>query len=279
MSQIYDHIHAKHESALKNGDPVLPILHNAGFFSCSSIALEDLLVYYNTHKRLPETFDRSYQYLNYKGHPSQNLIPYYFREEESEIPFIKKIDVTLIKEAEPQFSDYKFLCHDDLKPFLDKYFTPSEKVMLMANTLKAKYDLLFSNTCAVFYRGNDKNRETKIGSYEEFISRAKLVQQANPGIQFLVQPDETEFLDAFLAEFPDSVYFSETPHMRKKDSVIFNELPQHKRAEYGAWFFAALLNISQCKHVILHSGNCGIWTCLYRGNSINVHQWLNDKWL
>ena len=57
------------------------------------------------------------------------------------------------------------------------------------------------------------------------------------------------------------------------------ETPQAERAEYGAKFFAAVFCLSKCKHLITHSGNGSFWAVLYRGNTENVYQILNNKWL
>lgn len=258
----------------------LTITHTeAGFFSCSTVALLDIINYFNTHKRLPDVVDRSAQYMHYKSYPEQDLIPYYFDENDIEIQFYKEIPIPYDCMS-IQFEDYRKLPFSYLRPFVEKYFNESFEVFAITCELRSKYKIntdYANDTCAVFFRGNDKQRETTIAPYEAFINKAKEIKAANPDIRFLVQPDETEFLEAFLEEFPDSIYFEETPHMRKKDSCIFYELPQAERAEYGAKFFAAVLALSQCKHLITHSGNSSLWSVLYRNNAENVYQFYNDR--
>lgn len=258
----------------------LLIIHNAGFFSCNSIALMDILIYFNTNKGLPEVVDRSQQYGNYKSTAMDNLIPFYFRETHTRIGYHGDVQITH-EPADFQFTDYRKLCFKDLRPFIYKFFRPSNHVLDIVSHYEWKYQLDYENICAVFYRGNDKNRETTIAPYEEFIGKAAKVLESNPDIKFLVQPDESEFLEAFTNTFGAEhvICFDETPHMPKKDSAMFFELPQAERAEYGAKFFAAVVCISKCKHLVTHSGNGGLWAVIYRGNGNNVHQWLNDKWL
>ena len=256
---------------------ILVVIHNAGFFSCSSIALQDIMIYYNEHKQLPNVVDRFAQYGFYKKDATDNLIPFFFKEDNSfGITIGHPVKITSARE-DPQYSDYKLLDFKDLKPFIDKFFTPSDYVQETVFWMKEKYHIDLDNTCAVFYRGNDKNRETTIAPYEEFILKAKEIQAQNPDIWFLVQPDETEFLEAFQNEFTNVFSFKETPHMRKQDSAMFFELPIPERAEYGSKFLSAVLVMSQCKHLITHSGNGGLWSVIYRGNGDNVYQWLNDK--
>lgn len=259
---------------------ILKTIHNAGFFSCCSIRLLDIMVYFNEHRGLPHIVDSSDQFMHYKGYPGENLIPYYFMESnDSHIPYSRRMEMTFATE-EPQFSDYKKICFEDTLPFVYKFFTPSETVGNFSYYLREKYNIDYDNTCAVFYRGNDKNRETSIASYNIFIDKAKEIKQQNPGIKFLVQPDEGKFLMEFYRHFPeDTIWFTETPYTDNRDSCMVFELPQPQRKEYGAKFFAAVLCLSRCKHLITHSGNGSFWSVLYRGNTDNVYQWLNDKWL
>lgn len=260
----------------------LKITHNAGFFSCCSIALTETMIDFNINKSLAEV-DRTKQYSNYKTDNKQNLIPLYFNEGAQGIPYNGEVRLTTDK-TYFQFSDYRLLCFDEVKPFLDKFFTPSQHVLDIVKMYEEKYQIDYENTCGVFYRGNDKNRETTIAPYEEFIGKAINVEYSigrwgTNDFNFFVLPDETEFLEAFNAALPMAFTFDELPHMRKKDSAMFFELPLNERAEYAAKFLAAVIVMSKCKHLITHSGNCGMWAVLYRGNTDNVHQWLTDRWI
>lgn len=253
---------------------VLKITHNAGFFSCCSKRLEGIVWFFNKNKFLPDQVDSREQFSSYKSDPLYDLIPLYFKENDIKIEYKHSIDFY----NDMQFLDYKGLDFDGLKPFVEKYFTPSEHVKGIVSFYEKKYSIDYSNTCAVFYRGNDKFTETSIATYESFISKAREVKKQNHGIKFLVQPDETEFLGTFLKEFTDSIFFEETPHMNKKNSCMFLELPRDERAEYGAKFFSAVIVLSKCKYIITHSGNGGLWCLLYRGNCKNIYQWLNNSW-
>jgi hypothetical protein len=177
-----------------------------------------------------------------------------------------------------QFLDYKGLDFTGLTPLIEKYFSPSEHVASIVSLYEKKYYIDYENTCGVFYRGNDKSTETSIATYESFISQARPIKEQNPDILFLVQTDETEFLEAFEKEFPGTITIEEIPHMHKKSSTIHDELPRQERAEFGANFFAALLIQSKCKYLVTHSGNCGLWAVLYRGGCDNMYQWLNNSW-
>lgn len=259
----------------------MKITNGVGFFSCGNVALLEIINHYNKYKGLPDVCDRSEQYAHYKANPRQDLINYYFDQwsmAHIHVPY--EGDMPMPYDCmSVQWSPYSKLPFDDWSGIVAKYFSPSQHVANIAYNLKTKYGIDYANTCAIFYRGNDKERETQIAPYADFIKKAKQIKKKNPGIKFLVQPDETEFLEAFSKAFPGSVYFEETPHIKKQDSAVFYQVPKDQRAEYGARFFAAVICISQCEHLITHSGSCGLWAALYRGHANNIHQYFNGQWI
>lgn len=265
---------------------ILKTIHNAGFFSNCTIRLLDIINYFNQEKALPDEVESSEQFMHYKSYPGENLIPYYFDRnnelnQDLKITYSIPINTPYLDDCMAfQFHPYKNINLESVIPFINKYFTPSQDVLGRCNAYKEKYGLDYNNLCAVFYRGNDKVTEMKVASYDYFIDKAKEVKSKYPTMKFLVQPDEREFLDAFIQVFPnDTIYFTETPMLNKQNSAMFFELPKNERPEYGAKFFAALLCLSKCHTVITHSGNCGLWLSLYRGNTNNLHQIFNDEWI
>lgn len=259
---------------------VLVIIHNAGHFSNCTIGLQDLMGYYNKNKRLPDEIDRSSQWIHYKGVPSDRPDLAYFEINPLPIPTPDTYDTPYVYDCMAfQFQPYSGIKFDQVKPLVDKYYAPSKKVLDLLSVYENKYNLDYNNLCSVFYRGNDKVVEMTVSPYEQFINKAREVKAANPNIKFLVQPDETEFLHAFLSAFPDSIYFTETPSLSKQMSAVFFETKLGDRMEYGAKFLAATLALSKCNTLITHSGNCGLWATLYRGNTNNVHQIFNNEWL
>lgn len=257
---------------------ILRTVHNAGFFSNCTIRLMDIVTYYNINGKLPDEVDSSEQWSHYKGYSGERLDNYYFTEQDAE--GFGLVDTPYIDDCMAfQFDSYKNLKFNQLAPFVKKYFEPSKIVKDILDTYVAKYSLDFNNLCAVFYRGNDKVVEMEVSPYTAFIDKAREVKAANPSLRFLVQPDETEFLHAFMAEFPDSIFFDETPSISKQNSAVFFETARGDRKLYGAYFFAAVLAISHCNTIITHSGNCGLWSTLYRGNAENIHQIFKNEWL
>ena len=217
--------------------------------------------------------DRSQQFAFFKADLRENIIDKLFEETYAVIEHERELVVTH-EAGEISFGEYSKIHFDDVKPFIDKYFAPSKTVRCIMNDYVEKYALDFDNLCAVFYRGNDKQKECLVTNYQDFIEQARHMPEH---VKFLVLPDETEFWEAFHAEFGDRcILIKETPHMRRKNSSIFYELPLNKKTAHAQYFLAAVMTLAKCKYVINHSGNGGMWLTLYRGNTENVHQFFNE---
>lgn len=277
---------------LNTGDSVLTVKHNAGFFSCCTIALQDIVIWHRHHRRLPDHVERSFQYAHYKHEPLQNLIPFFFNEQSFDIPFTEWYEISH-DNIELQFSDYTKLDFAAAKPFIDKFFTPSQHVLDLVKIYEEKYSIDYENTAAVLYRSNDKVKECTIAPYSDFIGMANAkaythLADTQNQLRFLVLPDELEFLESFTEEvnkvsqpiINGIFHIEETPNIRKNTNTAnFYEIPTVDRAEYGAKFLAAIIVASKCKHLITHSGNVSMWCVLYRGNADNIYQWREGNWL
>lgn len=253
---------------------ILKITHSAGFFSCYSKRLEGIVSFFSRYKGAPDQVDSSVQFSLYKANPIDDLVPFYFKDVPQKISYIRRVQF----HNDYQFLDYQDLDIEGLKPFVEQYFSPSNHVLEIVSLFETTYKIDYTHTCAVFYRGNDKATETMLAPYESFIAQAQSIEARHPGIVFLVQTDETEFLEAFCAVFPTAIHFEEIPSIRKKVSTVHDEMPIGERAEFGARFFAATLVLAKCTYVITHTGNCALWCVLYRGSTTGVYQWLNHAW-
>lgn len=266
------------------------VKHNAGFFSCSSIALEDVLVYFNKYKKLPDALDRTHQYMYYKHLPYDNLIPLLFAETDAEIPYVRDVAITG-DDVWFQWSDYRLMNFEGLRPFAEKYFMPSAPVLNRVRELEKQHKIDYDNTCGVFYRGNDKIKECGIAPYEAFVGMAReiqamsLVRNTNDGeerqLRFLIQPDETEFLDYFNRHLPHvGIHPAQWLHMPKDTGAsIFMKLPHEQRPEHAMNLLASVIMLSKCRYLITHTGNMSFWACLYRGHMSGVWQWREGEFL
>jgi len=259
---------------------MLKITHNSGFFSCCSVKLNDIIDYFNDNKHLPINVDSSEQFEWYKPKEYKNndITYHYFKNNlENFISFVNHIDY----KHEYQFSDYKLLNYKILSPFIEKYFTPTDEIINMQNKMENKYNIEnYENICVLFYRGNDKITETKLCSYDDIIEKARLIEITNPNIIFLIQSDETEFIERMTREFSNSFYFKdEARHMKKQQNTV-DIVFKNFNYRYSKFYLAITLIMSKCKYVICgSSGNCSIWIMFYRNNTDNVFQYLNGEWV
>lgn len=253
--------------------------HNAGFFSCCSVKLNDIIKYININSKNPNYVDSSHQYHWYKNINNDNDITYeYFEHYEN--TDIYTYTENIVYNEYYQFTNYSELDYKNIIPVVKKYFSPSKNILNIIEKIEKKYELNYDNICVLFYRGNDKITETKLCNYEEYLEYANLIIKKNPDILFLIQSDETEFINFMREKFPkNSFYFKdEIRHMPKCCSTV-DIVMKDKNYEFSKFYLAITIIMSKCKYVICGSGNCSIWIMFYRGNNNNVYQNLNNKWL
>jgi hypothetical protein len=251
------------------------VKHNYGFFSCCSVKLDSIVNYINKTQKKPDHVDSSELFGWYKNVSTD--ITYEYFEHYDNIDTLISFPINY-KEGH-QFIDYSTLDYDTISPLIKKYFSPSNQILKHIETLEQKYNLVYDNICVLFYRGNDKITETSLSSYESYLTYANKILKENPSILFLIQSDETEFIEFITHHFPNSFYFKdEIRHMKKCNStvdIVFKE----KNVEYSKYYLAITIIMSKCKYIVCGSGNCSIWIMLYRGNNDRVYQYLNGTWL
>jgi len=258
----------------------------AGFYSCCSVRLHNIIEYFNKHQCLPTIVDSSEHYKLYKSkNENENKIDTIFEyfehyDNRPKIKYEKNVDY----DEDYQLIEYKKLDYESIIPFVKKYFTPCQQIREIVSSIETKYNILdYSNICVLFYRGNDKATEVNISNYDDVISYAKKILTKNPTIQFLIQSDETDFIEQMTAEFPlNSFYFKEEiRHINKQMTSVdlINESDTNR--EFSKYYLAIMIIMSKCKYVICGStGNCSIWITFFRENAKNVIHYLKSgEWV
>jgi len=251
--------------------------HNGGFFSCCSVKLYEIVNFINMHRREPETVDSSQQFEWYKNTPGDITFVYFEHYQDKDM---LKNNRDLIKyHHDDQFRPFADLDYNHLVPIVAKYFSPSLKIQSLIQKMEQKYSLDYDNLCVLFYRGNDKGRETQLCIYEEYLQYANLILEKNRQISFLIQTDETEFLDFMSRNYPDnSFYFrDEIRHMSRCNNTV-DKVFSNQNYDFSQNYLAITVIMSRCKYIICNSGNCSIWIMFYRGNNDNVYQNLDGQW-
>lgn len=248
---------------------VLKVNHSAGYFSNMTIRLYELLKFMKQYGCYPE-IDSSEQFGFYKiGNEdlSKEYIKTIDERIEFKLPNLEKDFMSF------QFDDYRTLDFEGLKPIVYKYFSLGDMVENRKAEIKKRYGL--TDYISVFYRGNDKRIETMNPPYELFIQKAKDLEHL--GLPFLILPDECSFLNEFKRHIKNVIVLKETPCCDMPNGNLIFNMPLPQRPLYGATYNAVVSLLSEGKHLITHSGNGGVWCCLYRGNANNVIQIYKDK--
>jgi len=266
------------------GPDIVKIVHNAGFFSCSTVRLLAVTRYFNNLKKLPKFVDSIDQYALYRTHKTDVTFQFYehYNSIIENIEYMQDVDFydANTKYCDKQFTFYKHLDFNSLNPFIRKYFTPSLFVRDKVEAIKMKYGIQLDKTCALFHRGNDKGTETKICTYEEKIEKAKELFEKNPKIIFMIQSDETEFIEIAKLTFPNNSFCCEDEimHIRHDTTTMCDYENRDNIENRSQNFLAIMIIMSACKHLITSSGNCDLWISLYRGHSDNLIQYCNGEW-
>lgn len=254
-------------------------INGGGFFSNCNIILSHIINYFNIANELPNEIITVNMYHIYKSYSENDIYNICFKATDDSIKYEKCITFNSSGD-ENQFSDYKKLNLDDISPFMKKYFSPTETIISNINKILDKYRINTNvdNLCGVFYRGNDKVKETQQPPYEDFIVKAKEIKRQNSHIKFVVQTDETEFLNLFLTEFPDSIHFSELKTISKSlHTNVSRLLGDNEKIQHVIDFVSVIIIFARFKYLITTSGNCEMFIILYRNSTENLFQYLNKN--
>ncbi len=245
--------------------------HDGGFFSCCSVRLHFLIEFFNKYKSIPGTYVTKKYFECNKRDPEEDLTFHYFKHYDynnEPIEYTKDIE---FKEWF-QYKIFNTLDLEGLKPFIIKYFTPTDVILDLQRLIEKKYKLDFDNICVLFYRGNDKATEMDLPPIDFYIEYGNQMLEKNPNIKFLIQSDETNFINQMKEEFPNNVvFYDEIRHMYKKNSTV-NVVFKETNYEYSLLYYAITLIMSKCKYIICNAGNCSLWIVFYRGNCDNIVQ-------
>ena len=244
----------------------LVVVHGAGFFSCCSVRLDAILAYVGTQGCAPTRIDGRLLFDECKppNDRHSDVCGRFFGERAVEVPGNAKAHARWPGGA----VDCRHLDFDALKPFVERFFTPSREVRRAIRELERKYGLTdYGSLCAVYYRGTDKRKETELPSYCDVLEKAREIAQQHAGLQFLVQSDDTGFLAAAETVLPSAVTFTD------------ENLPRGTAQgfQHALWLLSIVVIMSRCRFLVCTSGNVSIWTVLFRGHTSGVVQYLKQR--
>lgn len=267
-----------------DGRTILQLEHNAGFFSCCSVKLQNIIDYFNTYQCLPDIVDGSKQFALYKSlgqNNNQEDITFDFFEHYDttniDIPYNARISNFPINDW---LAEYKHLNYTSVQPFIEKYFKPTKEILANYEQLISESEIDVNNCIAVYIRGTDKYMDTALGSHDEYYTKIQQVIDMNPSCQVLLQTDDGPFLD-FIKEknIHNLITFNKTAVRYDTNGahMISEDQPQHYNDM--KYLLAIFLIISKCKYILCNSSNCSVFIMYYRGNATNVYQYSKQRWV
>ena len=284
--------------------PILKVTWNAGFFSCTTDRLRNILSFHHKNNILP-IVDSSEQYELYKDDGIDDIAKYwrggvevnsynditekFFKNKEIINDFLVGDYSTRCnypKNCEDdQFNHYKDINHNYTSKIIDQYFSPSNEVLKLKDDIIEKYNIDLEKTISICYRGNDKSTETNLPSYDEIKNKLIEIKTTYPNHKILVQTDEIEFDNFMSLNFPECLILNETKKLNRTINAVQYTIKKGDRVLNAQKFLSIMYILSESSVVILNSGNVGLWVCLFRKNSNNLHQYLspygtnhNIKW-
>lgn len=258
-----------------NNDKIIVPKACSGFFACCAHILKEIGTYFNDNKKLPTNVDTSQQFDMYKpSHIKGDIMSHFFKKRDD-------INMTYTDNLKfghnLQYEKYNKIDYKELKPLIEKYFSPSQNIINIEHKLIKKYNIDFNNYCAVYYRGTDKKEETIIGGFDTYIDKINELLKTDNNMKFIIQSDNQNFIDIVKSKITNSISFDENV-ASYTDKGIHNENTTDDNYIIMKNFLAIVLIMSKCKHIICSSGNCSLWIMLFKGNGNNINQFLNDKW-
>lgn len=247
----------------------LDCMWNCGFYSNQTQVFLSLLILLS-HGIEPDCINYSMGFKRFKSDKDRDIFPDFYKiDPNKKVKLFKKAGIP--DENKKQFGLYEF---DYYNQIVNKFFNPSDVVLQRKNYLIEKYNIIPEETISVLYRGTDKYTEVRLAHPTSYLNVVKELLEITKFKKVLVQTDQSQVLDYFKSELGDMVIcFDETPHTSGQDAmntVMENE--GKDTMDWMQWFDAALRCVSDCACVVNHTGNCGLWMNLYRGNINNVFQ-------
>jgi len=244
-------------------------LWNCGFYSCETQVFNSLLILLR-HGLAPDRIDYSLGYRHFKKDPEKDIYPDFHQIDSNQsLDFYTELELPDSNKC--QFGLYNFNVYNQI---ISRFFGPSNIVKERKDVLIEKYNIDFSKTISVLYRGTDKGTELTLASPQDYMTVVKNILKEHPDFRVLIQTDQTQVIQYFHNELGDKVFwFNETPST-STSRVIWSLMEDSGRdaIDWSQWFDAALRCTSDCEYAINHTGNVGFWLNLYRGNTDNVYQ-------
>jgi hypothetical protein len=172
---------------------------------------------------------------------------------------------------------YADIPYKNVSPYVSTFFALNPNIRSRVESFVKKYQIDYSRTIGLCFRGTDKWIETGSVAPGWFFSKARRLLAEDRSLRLLIQTDVAFIRKTYSAEFGNRAFFIE--EMPVTDSgICVQQLPISERRisnfDLGANLLAVAQILSQCRYLISHTGNVGFWLYLLRGNAVGTCQLL-----
>ncbi len=242
----------------------LTVTHSEGFFSNCSVTLWALTKIYPSEGFVRVNWPSQDNYRD-SDQAGENLFDLYFEQNTN-------ADSRKLSHLRPvnHHGIYADLPFEHLNPYIQSYFVPSAIVRKKQNELIEKYKIDYENTVGLVYRGTDKWSEVGTIPPKFYIMEVERLVAKHPDLRILVQTDQEQVRDECMEYFGKrGFYFDELPVTSSLIGIhtMSQESRQISNFEFGVNLLAVFNLIANCRYVVSHTGNIGLWIYLYRGKS------------
>jgi hypothetical protein len=242
------------------------LLHNAGLFSCASVAMQEIV------KKEYTKISARFGMRLYKKFLFSNPWNFYFKKYSSWVSISESpLKLENWHPINWWAEDYSLLPFRSTDLIVKKYFNPSQRVLIKKKELVTKYMIDTSQTIGVHYRGTDKFQEIDLTPLKIYAKVLTELLGLNPTFKVLIQTDDFKAQKFFRDMFGErSIVIDELKTTVGKVGMHYMTSRNPKQSTIN--YFASVLILSECKYLVTHTGNGALWEVLYRGNSENVTQ-------
>ena len=158
------------------------------------------------------------------------------------------------------------------------WFEPTDEIIRIKNQFKKQYNFDPEKGVCAYYRGADKVKEMCLPSYASYVAPLRNIKRKHPDItDILIQSDELSFQSLIKrkAPFKNNVVIEQlNENLDQVDhgtGCHFIGTPEF-RETHVKQFYAALLLMAECKHIIMLMTNADRWICALNDSKRNIIQ-------
>jgi hypothetical protein len=254
---------------------VLYCLWNEGFFSNCTVTLMGLIQLFNDYLIIPDRIDFSRGFSLYRDAiqvaRKTDLYPQYFQTH-SEVSLGGRFSFKGLG----YHNSYRFQNLLPITPFIDRFFQLAPSIKTIESGLISKYQIDYSNTLGVCYRGAEKKTEVVLADPRRVMELTERLLDSNSGLRVWIQTEVRQISDLFLKHFGQRCFaVQELPLIDENQStkaMFSDDEGATRRFAFGQNLLAVTHMLSQCGWMVNHTGNMAYWIWLFRGNSERMWQ-------